>query len=130
MDMKYPPGVKFVRDIYVLFLILTAFLTFVAFATQNHRTAGSLVISFLICFAAFIGIYKRKDWVVSVVLIASAWGIFNVLVGLLESSPGKLVFILKAFLGFIFLAFYLYCIFLFSKKEIRLFFKEKGKILF
>ena len=128
--MKYPPGVKFVRDIYILFLILIAFLTFVAIATQNYTTVGFLIISFLICFAAFIGINKRKDWVVSVVLIASAWGILNVLVGLLESSPGKLVFILKAFLGLISLAFYLYCKFLFSKKETRLFFKEKGKLLF
>jgi hypothetical protein len=105
----------------------------VMFAMKEYQRLGSYLIKIVFCSAAYYGIEKRKNWVVPVVLLLSAWGLINFFFYIFEpsrSQNSQIIYYITSGIGVTFLIFYIYSIFIFSKNKTRIFFNETGKILF
>ncbi len=76
--------------------------------------------------ALFYGTYKIKSWVVTPVLVYSAFGTINTIIGILSFHPtNKSEFAWKGF-QIIMLSFFLFQLIIFSRKSTKDFFKVKG----
>lgn len=132
-DIKYPRGVELIRNLYFLFVIFIALLSMIFFLIQDYSRFGKNFLQFVFCFLAFYGIDKRKDWTVPTVLILSAWGLINSTFNFMSrshSQDSQILYYIRTLTAIMFFVFYIYSIFIFSRRETRLFFSEKGKILF
>ncbi len=129
-DQDLPPGVEFIKDVYLGLLFLFAAIAIAGFIFQSIKIAGPGLVNFIIGLTVFHGISKKRRWVVPVVLLTSAWGIVSVFLGLLEPSKGLITLIFKVILCSLFFIFNIYCVSVFSKKRTRKYFSAEGKIIF
>lgn len=132
-DIKYPQGVELIRNLYFLSALFIALLSIILFLIQDYKRFGDSFLQFVFSFLAFYGIDKRKEWTVPAVLILSAWGLINStfnFMSIARSQGSQISFYIGTLTALIFFVFYIYCIFIFSRRETRLFFNERGKILF
>ena len=129
--INYPPGVEFIRNVYLflVFLFPTMFILRCLLVEFKIELFLEFLISFFIIIATYYSINKGKSWAVSLILISSTWGLLNTIIVFLTSSSDAIKTAVKIILGSPFLAFYIYSLIVFTKKKTREFFKEKGKIL-
>ena len=132
-DIKYPPGVELIRNLYFFMVLFIAFLSLFFLLSKDYSRFWNDFLKVIFCFLAFYGIDKRKKWTVPVVLFLSAWGLINFLFYVFSPDriqEGQIVYYISTLTGVLFLIFYIYSIFIFSKRQTRIFFKEKGKYIF
>ena len=87
------------------------------------------LISVCIFWILFYGTYKIKAWVVTPVLVYSAFGSFHGLLEFLSFHPADKAELAKKGFQILMLSFFLFQLFIFSRKKTKNFYKEKGTIV-
>ena len=120
------------RKIYLVLVILdciTLPFALIDFDQSNFRLIGESAISLVINLGAYIGLRRRRSWVIPLVLVTSAFGCFVnfcVIINPADDALALAVKILRSLLLF----FYGYQLSFFPKRQVRLFFGAKGQVLF
>jgi hypothetical protein len=87
------------------------------------------LISVCIFWILFYGTYKIKAWVVTPVLVYSAFGSFHSFLEFLSFHPADKAELAKKGFQILMLSFFLFQLFIFSRKKTKDFYKEKGTIV-
>lgn len=87
------------------------------------------LLSVLIYITIYFGLRQRRSWVIHLVLIVSAIGIFGKFLNIIHPVATSLELTIKLFDVLLFI-FYLYQLTFFSKREVKNIFGEKGKTIF
>jgi hypothetical protein len=90
--------------------------------------AETLLMMF-VSMTTFLGLKQRSAWVIDLIRIVSVFWVVNAILSAFE-PPGDLLGLLLKALGYVLGVFFLHQIFFFSKKEVRSFFRDRGKTLF
>jgi hypothetical protein len=119
----------------ILYLVVSCFgfLSFVGlflgFGDKPLMENKETIISFLIYATTYFGLKSRKPWVVDFILIISAFGILRTLLSL-SDYPADLYGLVQRVFTFFWGLIFAYQIFYFSRKEVKMFFNDKGSTLF
>jgi len=99
------------------------------FEKYGFKDGVKLTYATLIYFAIYFGLIRRKKWIIPLIQIFTALGLFWELIYFLQpvESIGNIVG--KA-ISVLLIIFYGYQIHFFSKTEVKNFFRSKGSVLF
>jgi uncharacterized membrane protein len=99
------------------------------FDEPNPRDSLEAAIFLLVYGTVYVGLRRRKEWVIPLVLVFSA--VSSVWEATAVLCPAENVEeVLKKLLNGLLLVFFVYQFLFFSSREVRLFFGSKGRILF
>ena len=79
--------------------------------------------------ALYFGLMRRKKWIIPLILLAAAFGLFRELIYILHPAESLSKIAGKA-ISVLLLLFYSYQMHFFSKTEVKKFFQSKGSFLF
>lgn len=123
-------AVRRIQRAYVvlgMLAIVSAIVTL--FDEPGLRDILEAVIFLLVYGTVYLGLRRRKDWVIPLVLIFSAGSSLWQAVAILSPAEDVEAVLAKLFSGLL-LMFFVYQFLFFSRQEVRLFFGSKGRILF
>ena len=99
------------------------------FDRPNPRDTMEAAIILLVYGTVYLGLRRRKEWVIPLVLVSSAVSSFWAAAAVLCPAGNVEEVLAKLFNGLL-LVFFVYQLVFFSRREVRLFFRSKGRILF
>jgi|LGVF01.1.fsa_nt_gb hypothetical protein len=118
------------RRVYLALAILGGLFTLSSIVGQSGiREILEGGLQLIIYAAAFIGLRRRRSWVVPLVLIISAFGCFVNFGSIMYPATDIGALVGKIFNGLL-LFFFVYQIAFFVKREVRSFFGTRGQVLF
>ena len=109
--------------------ILTVFVIFDLLSQYGTKEGIELTFASIIYFALYLGLAKRKKWIIPFVLFAAAIGFFRELIYILHPAE-SLSKIAEKVISVLILLFYGYQIHFFSKTEVKKFSRTKGSVIF
>lgn len=130
-EALYPKGITVIKRIYfIIGLLITLSICLKILSDLsfiNDIKLLSALFNLFVITGIYFGIKMIKPWVVILVLLYSYLGLLFTLFELTEYSETTIKLIFDRTIALSFIIFFLYQIFLFSKKEIKDFFKATGK---
>ena len=127
-----PVGIRFFRGIYCFFVsfgLLVLLAKSLGYEIAKKVSVAQILLGLIIDLAILMGFYRRKPWLVPLILIDASWNLiwrfFHVVGGdaldanMLAQKFGHLIF---AFL-------FSYQIYFFTKRETKAYFRWNGQIL-
>ncbi len=129
-DICIPPGIRFIRCVYWIITISCFYILArkaVGAESMMKFSGAERALTSLIGITVLFGIYKRKTWTVPLVLFFSCW---NLAISFLHVIGKKAVDIGMLERKFIHLSSALFCIYqilVFTRKETKAYFREKGQ---
>jgi hypothetical protein len=132
-NLRYPEGVRFIRSVNVFMLCATV--VGIVFKTANGslsiNTQTVFVITANLLFSSLVvyGLFREKSWVVVMVLLSSYFRILQAFIEYYTDQGAPMDRVLHSGVLMAFLLFYAFQIVVFSRKETRAFYKEKGMVL-
>ena len=120
------------RRIYLAFIVLAGvFLPFelIGFEQSNLPKIVGSAVGFGINGTVYIGLRRRRSWVIPLVLVTSAFGFFWAFCSMMDPAGDIWALFRKAFCCLL-MFFFGYQISFFTKPQVRLFFGTKGQVLF
>lgn len=127
-----PKGIRFIRGAY-WFLVACGILAFLGKlahlpSVQKYSVA---VISFnsLVHLAILFGIYKKKIWLVPLILLYSYLNIVGLLVLVVLTQASDIAMLKEKVVHIIVALFWIYQVIVFSRKETRLYYRERGQTI-
>jgi hypothetical protein len=131
-EEKIELQVRRIQKIY-LFLLIVGILYFIGLVLGwSDRPLKAELEPSMMFFASavtYFGLRLRRPWVVHLILILSAFGLVNTLLSATELPSNFAILLIKA-LGFLFGFLCAYQMVFFSRKEVKVFFNDKGLTLF
>lgn len=126
----YPNDINLIRKVYKLFacVLPVLFLCRIAIGFEFELFV-TFTITYCFIFFAYWGITLIKSWVVTLILINSIWGILNTLTHCSQGASDTISLALNIIFGSLSLIFYGYSFMVFSKRQTKEFFGDKGKTL-
>jgi hypothetical protein len=128
-----PAGIRFIRGVYWFFiagglLLLTTMITGLESADKVSlaETTFGLTINTLILY----GIKKRMHWLVSLILFYSTWTLFSNFLHVIGQTATNSTMIVQKIGSFLFALFAIYQIYIFTRKDTKLYFNEKGQTIY
>jgi hypothetical protein len=124
--------VRRIQKIY-LFLLIVGILYFIGLVLGRGngtlKTELEPSAMFFATAVTYFGLRLGRQWVVHLILILSAFGLVNTLLSATEQPSNFAMLLIKA-LGFLFGLPCAYQVVFFSRKEVKVFFNDKGLTLF
>jgi hypothetical protein len=128
-----PTGIRFIRGVYWFFiagglLMLTSMVTGLESADKVSlaETTFGLTINTLILH----GIKKRKHWLVSLIIFYSTWTLLSNFLHVIGETATTTPMFAQKIGSFLFALFAIYQIHIFTRKETKLYFSEKGQTIY
>lgn len=90
------------------------------------ETSFTMAINVLILY----GLQKRKQWVVSLILFFSAWTLFSSFIRVVGETASTSAMMKQKVAAFLFALFSIYQLYVFRRKETKLYFSQKGQTLY
>jgi hypothetical protein len=88
-----------------------------------------LIFPLLVCITAYYGLKYKTKWAIPLLLITAVFMILSTFINILRPANDLFAFINKI-VDLVFVMFYGYQIFFFSKKEVKQYFGVKGTVIF
>jgi len=132
-EIRTPAAIRFIRGVYwfLAFLGICILARKAVGAESMAKLSGTgISLTILINLTILVGIYKRKSWVVPLVLFFSSWSLVTYSLQVLgENTPDIRMLGLKGvyLIGAVFCA---YQIVVFTRKETKAYLREKGQTIF
>jgi multisubunit Na+/H+ antiporter MnhF subunit len=127
-----PSGVRFVRIVYAVGAIIW-FYVLIRKVTGADRFMSfndiEIIVNVIINSLAIYGLYKRKSWIVPLILIYSAWNFVAKFIRVIGGASPDLNALGHKFGHLLIALFFAYQLYLFTRKETKRYFQEKGQIV-
>ena len=124
---QIPSGINLIRTVYLFLAMGALFLLAILLAKKDSTTAeiinGLMYLSIYI--SVIFGIYKRKSWLVLLILLHSYWSVGWSFLYVMGAEVADTKILAKKLFQLMAIAFYIYQIFIFSKEETKQYYKEK-----
>jgi hypothetical protein len=121
--------IRIQRAYVVLGMLVIVFAIVAPIDEPSLRDCLEVVIFLLLCGTVYLGLHRRKEWVIPLVLVFSAGTSLWQAIVILSPAQDVEAVLGKLFSGLL-LMFFVYQFLFFSRREVRLFFGSKGRILF
>ena len=95
----------------------------------DFNGVGEIILYFIIYCTIYLGMRRKKKWLIPFILISSSFGILRGCLGVL-SPADNVEALLGKFLGVFFLLFFGYQLTFFSNQSVKNYFGVKGRIIF
>ena len=124
----YPDDIDLVRKVYKFFVFGLPVLCLLRIALSFElELLVIFIISYCFIFFAYWGISRIKSWTVTLILINSIWGIWNTLIHCVQGATDFMSLATNIIFGSLAVLFYGYSFMVFSKRQTKEFFGDKGK---
>jgi hypothetical protein len=129
-----PTGVGLICGVYWVTLIAGVFvLTFISVgmveSPRKYYTA-EILLGLMTNVMILYGLNKRKNWIPPFILFYSTWGLFSQFIRIVGQSATSSSSLTTNFGRFLSGMFFVYQIYLFTRKDIKLYFREKGQTIY
>ena len=132
-NLNLQRGVRFIRGAY-WFLVVCGLLMFTAMIagleSANKMSVAETSFTMSINLLILYGLQKRKHWVVSLVLFFSAWTLFSNFLRVVGETASTSDMMKQKVAAFVYALFSIYQLYVFEKKETKLYFSQKGQTLY
>lgn len=120
----------FLICLYIVLIVIAILAPLNQYDIKNKiESTYKLTYNFIIFLALYIGLPKRKKWIIPLILFFSSLGFLATLIDILHPAE-SLSRIAEKVIGLLVFLFFGYQIHFFSKAEVKKFFRTKGSILF
>jgi hypothetical protein len=131
-DIPIPGGVRFVRAVYAVGAIIWLYVLIRNFTGAERFKSYSEIeigVNVIINSIALYGLYKKKSWIVPLILVYSAWNFVAKFLRVIGGTSPDLN-ALGNKLGHLLLAlFFVYQLYLFTRKETKRYFQDDSQIV-
>jgi hypothetical protein len=119
---------ELIKNAYLAFIVFLTFAFVVKIMSKfgNEFNIPEFLLKYCVLIVIYYGINKIKRWVVLLVLLCSYWGVVSCVLELLTSYSDIIQLIVSRTFSVAFLCFFVYQIYVFSKKETKKIFGAKG----
>ncbi len=130
-EENFPKGVKFIENVYLIYIIFFVFgLVYkIAFIDSDNGSLPGIIIHLFVIVAVYYGIKKIKKWVVTLIKLYASMSLLQEILSFTENHSDITSLLTDRALSFLFVFFFIYQIFVFSKKETRSFFNDSGRTI-
>jgi len=126
-------GVHFIRNTYILLAVLftiSSLIRIIFFVLErNHLEDLKVVFPTIIFWFIVYGISKTKRWIVVFILLCSYFWLAIGSITFYYTKPSSHFELFQKLVQFVYLVFVAFQIYIFSKKETKCYFNDKGKTL-
>jgi|ERR1039457_2823188 uncharacterized membrane protein YwaF len=131
IESNLPPGISFICGVY-WFILFCAFVTVLTKVLDNESSNDILWVEILpsavVTLAVLLGFYKKKSWVVPLILINATWRFIDQFYQLLVGDTViNAKFFTHKLIHLMFAIFCIYQIFIFTRRETKAYFQWKCK---
>ncbi|MDH4242037.1 MAG: hypothetical protein OEW48_20950 [Phycisphaerae bacterium] len=133
-EEKIKSRIKLFERCYLLLIVLTVALLLygiailVEYDTFEYIFGPALFLYIYIMI--YIGLRCTKQWVASLILFTSAFGMLTVLFGLADTYDSPTEFAIYRAIDFAFMALFVYQMIFFSRRNVRRYFKATSRTFF
>jgi len=132
-NLRYPEGVRFIRSMNA-FMLCAAIVGLVFKAANgslriNTETVFGITSGLAFSSLVVYGLFREKSWVVVMVLLSSYFRILQAFIDYYTDQGAPMDRVIHSGVLMAFVLFYAFQIVVFSRKETRAFYKEKGTVL-
>ena len=126
LEKNFPKGVKFIENAYLIYIIIFVFgLVYkIAFKDSDNTVLPGVIIHLFVIATIYYGITMIKQWVVVLIKLYAYMSLLHVMFSFAENHSDMISLLTNRTLSLLFLCFLIYQIFVFSKKETKLFFND------
>ena len=127
-----PKGMRFIRGAYWFLVVCGPLVILGKFAgLQSVQKSSTAIVAFnlLVDLTILFGIYKKKTWLVPLVLLYASLNIVGRLALVVLPQATDIKMIEKKFVDIVFALFCMYQVIIFSRKETKHYYSEKGQTI-
>jgi len=132
-DLDTPFGVKCIAKIYLVLAILFSIISLIIVPSYifklSEANRAEVLLQTFISWTIYYGMKSYKNWVIIFILICSYLGILTTSLQFIFLKANSGLDVATKFIYLIFIFFFGFQIFIFSKSSTKNFFKDKGTTL-
>ena len=121
---------------YVALIALLLLIGFVALLFKlgkvmsgDFKGVAEIILYIIVYFTIYLGMRRKRKWLIPFILISSAFGILRTCLGIL-SPADNVETLLEKFFGVFFFLFFGYQLMFFSNQSVKNYFGVKGRVIF
>jgi hypothetical protein len=128
----YPPGVRIIYNVYKFIVIIGAIVLPIAILLKHKLTSTNVIFAIIFVLSVDVvilyGISRKKPWIVLLVLFYSYISLLSELFKMLAKKDIEFS-VVDLCLNFAYTVFIIYSIYVFSRKDTKLYFKHQDNVV-
>lgn len=131
LEKDFSKGVKFIENVYLIYIVFFVFVLVFKFTFKDsdNIVLPEIILKLFVIATIYYGIRMIKKWVVILIKLYAYMSLLLVMLSFAENYSDILSLVTNRAVSFLFVCFLIYQIFIFSKKETRLFFNDSGRTI-